>query len=101
MRADPAPILTRVVSVVSKGKKEQGWITHWCGRFVVLEMACADANPERNENTGEADQAKSNATRFQALFPQSPQQAVDGEKLMRCTSVSFKLENNGGGDTRV
>ena len=101
MSADPAPILTRVMSVVSKGKKEQGWITHGCGRFVVLKMACSDANPERNENTGEADQAKSNATRFQALFPQSPQQAVDGKKLVRCTSVSFKPKNNRGGDTQA
>jgi hypothetical protein len=31
--------------------------------------ACTNANPERDENAGEANQAKGNATRFQTYLP--------------------------------
>ena len=44
--------------------------------------ACTNANPERNENTGEEDQAKGNTTRFQTYFPQSCHKGVDGKKLV-------------------
>jgi hypothetical protein len=63
-------------------------------------MACADANPERNEDTSEADQAKSKATRFQAYFPQSCHKGVDSKKLVMGTSVSLIHKNNRGGDAR-
>ena len=37
---------------------------HRCGRFIIVVNGRADGNPERNENAGEADQAKGNATRI-------------------------------------
>jgi hypothetical protein len=42
---------------------------------------CADGSPEYNENASEADQAKGNATRFQANMPHSRYEGVDSEKL--------------------
>jgi hypothetical protein len=44
--------------------------------------AVADGNPERNENANKADQAKGNATRFEANSQHSCYKGVDSEKLV-------------------
>jgi hypothetical protein len=44
----------------------------------------ADGNPEHNENASEADQAKGNATRFEANLQHSRYEGVDSEKLVSC-----------------
>jgi hypothetical protein len=62
-------------------------------------MACTDANPKRNVSTSDEDQAKCNATCFQAYFPQSCYKVVNGEKLTKCASVHFRLKNNKEGGT--
>jgi hypothetical protein len=67
--------------------------------------ACTNANPERDENASEADQAKGKAARFQAHVPQCCHEGVDGEKLMRrAISLSLKIgeETHKGdqGDTK-
>jgi hypothetical protein len=43
--------------------------------------ARTDDNPEHNENASEADQAKGNATRFDANLPHSRYEGVDSKKL--------------------
>jgi hypothetical protein len=40
----------------------------------------ADGNPERNENASKADQAKGNATGFEANLQHSRYEGVDSEK---------------------
>jgi hypothetical protein len=44
--------------------------------------ARADGNPEHNENASEADQAKGNATRFQANLQHSRYEGVESEQLV-------------------
>jgi hypothetical protein len=44
--------------------------------------ACADGNPERNENASEADQAKGNPTRFETNLRHSRYEGVKSEKLV-------------------
>jgi hypothetical protein len=61
--------------------------------------ACADANPKRNEKASEADQANGNTARLQAYSPQSCHKGVNGEKLMRCTSVSSQTQKTRGEET--
>ena len=55
--------------------------------------ACADGNPERNENASEADQAKGNATRFPANLPNSRYEGVDSEKLVGCMSAGAHTQD--------
>ena len=47
--------------------------------------ACADGNPECNENADQADQAKGNTTGFDADLQHSCYECVDSKKL-----VSYK-----------
>jgi len=51
--------------------------------------ACADSNPEHNENASEADQAKGNATGFEANLQHSRYEGVDGEKEGDQTDSEF------------
>ena len=62
--------------------------------------ACTDADPERNENPGEEDQAKGNSTRFQTYLPQSRHEGVNGKKLAMCSSIGLKPEDDTRGDVQ-
>jgi hypothetical protein len=44
--------------------------------------AWADGKPEHNEYANEADQAKGNATRFEANLQHSRHEGVDSQKLV-------------------
>ena len=46
--------------------------------------ACADGNPERDENAGKADQAEGNATRFYTETENCRYEGVDSKDLVRC-----------------
>jgi hypothetical protein len=52
----------------------------------------ADGNPERNENASKADQAKGNATRFEANLQHSRYEGVESEKLVSCISAGFHTQ---------
>ena len=69
-------------------------MTHRCRRIIILVNASADRNPERNENASEADQANSNATRFQANLPNSRYEGVDSEKLVGCISAGSHTQKH-------
>jgi hypothetical protein len=56
--------------------------------------ACADGNPEGNENASEADQAKGNASRFEANLPHSRYEGVDSEKLISCVSAGSHTQRH-------
>jgi hypothetical protein len=62
--------------------------------------ACADSNPEHNENASEADQAKGNATGFEANLQHSRYEGVDGEKLVSCISAGSHTQDIRREDTR-
>jgi hypothetical protein len=57
--------------------------------------ACADGNPERNENASEADQAEGNTTRFKANLQHSRYEGVDSEKLVSCLSAGSHTKTLG------
>ena len=62
---------------------------HGCGHFVVSVSAGTDADPERDEQANDADQAESETACFQSYSPQGPHKRVDGEDLIRCESVGL------------
>ena len=64
-------------------KKEEVEITHRCRGFEILVNASANANPERDKNGYEDNQAKSKAASFQPYSPQSPHECVNGKNLVR------------------
>jgi hypothetical protein len=73
-------------------------ITHGCRDFIILVDPATDANPECNENTNEAYNAKSKATCFHSYPPQSCYERVDSKYLLRRVSIPVKLtdsENRG------
>jgi len=49
----------------------------------MLVNASAKANPERNKNGYDDNQAKSKAASFQSYSPQSRRECVNGENLVR------------------
>ena len=53
----------------------------------MLVQAWADGSPEQNKNASRADQAKGNATRFEANLQHSRYEGVDSEKLVSCISA--------------
>jgi hypothetical protein len=54
----------------------------------------ADGNPERNENASKADQAKGNATGFEANLQHSRYEGVDSEKLVSCISAGSHTQRH-------
>jgi hypothetical protein len=56
--------------------------------------ACADGDPENNENASEADQAEGNTTRFEANLQHSPYEGVDSEKLVSCISAESHTQRH-------
>jgi hypothetical protein len=60
---------------------------HRCRGIIILVNACADGNPERNENASDADQAKGSATRCQSNLTNSCYKGMDSEKLVSCISA--------------
>ena len=61
---------------------------------------CADGNPERNENAGETDQAKGNATRSYANSKHSHYKGVDSKKLEAVYEQVLAHKDIRRGDTR-
>ena len=62
--------------------------------------AWADSSPEHNKYASKADQAKGNATRFDANLKHSRYEGVDSEKLVSCISAGCHAQNIRRGDTR-
>jgi hypothetical protein len=56
--------------------------------------ACANGNPKYSENANKADQAKGNATRFEANLKNSRHEGVDSEKLVNCTSAGSHTQRH-------
>jgi hypothetical protein len=68
-------------------------MTYGCRRIIILVDPIADANPERNEYTSEANKAESNPTCIDSYPPQSRNERVDSKDLVWCAQVvCFKLK---------
>ena len=55
----------------------------------MLVQAWADGSPEQNENESKADQAKGNATRFEANLQHGRHEGMDSEKLVSRISAGL------------